>query len=235
MSVRRKADIVARMLPDSLHALGFRRGARRALPIVALAVALAACAPGLARAQAVELMPAAGWAWGGTQEFTIEPFHGTVHIEAAPEYGLSVVAYGSDYGAEVIYHAQITEVSVRVDGIGTIGSVDASIHYVLLQLMRQEAMGGVIPFVSVGFGATGLYAAGESEWQFGFSAGGGVRKRFGNGGSLRLSVRLLVPLEVVDNGFSFGAAGSGLGIGGPNALYQGDVSLGYSFPIWTLP
>jgi len=211
---------------------------RRGLPAygriwIGLFSALALLAPAQARAQAIELMPTAGWAWGGTQKFTFEPLRGDVHIEAAPAYGLSLVAYGRDYAAEVMYSAQVTDVVVRVDGFGTIGSVDASIHYALLQLMRQIPMGRVSPFLSLGFGAAGLYAAGDAEWQFGFSAGAGARMVFGNGHSLRLTTRLLVPLEVVDNGFSFGAAGSGLGIGGPNALYQGDVSLGYSFPIWT--
>jgi len=213
------------------HAPAARRRATVALCVFA---ALTMVHPAVSRAQTFEIMPVVGWAWGGTQEFTLEPLRGSVHVDAATEYGVSLVGYGHDYAAEIIYTAQPSKAVVRVDGFGDIGSVDMSFHYILLQLMRQKPMGSVIPFASVGFGAAGFYAAGDNQWEFGFSAGGGIRKRFANGGSLRLTVRLLVPLEVVDNGFSFGAAGSGLGIGGPNALYQGDASLGYSFPIWTL-
>lgn len=211
-----------------------RRTRCRAALAPLVLVAYAILSPAVCGAQTFEVMPVVGWAWGGTQKFTLEPLRGSVHVDAATEYGVSLVGYGYDYAAEIIYTAQPSKAVVRLDGFGDIGSVDMSFHYILLQLMRQKPMGSMIPFASVGFGAAGFYAAGSNQWEFGFSAGGGIRKRFANGGSLRLTVRLLVPLEVVNNGFSFGAAGSGLSIGGPNALYQGDASLGYSFPVWTL-
>jgi len=210
------------------------------------AVLLVLLLPATARAGHIDVMPFAGYAWGGTEKFDFDlggsgldlRFSGDIHVNAAPEYGVSIAAYGRLFGAEVVYHVQPTEAVVRyrlqAAGVDTSGSetFDAATHYLLLQIIRQYPLGHWYPYVEAGVGATAAVAEGESSWDFGCSFGGGIRRQFENGGSLRLTVRMLAPLEITDDGFSFGAANSGVLVGGRNKFFQGDVHLGYSYPIW---
>ena len=216
------------------HRLGGPRGFQRPRGgFVRIVLMLAALLlPACARADELSLVPFAGWAWGGTQTFDLQTISGDIHVNAAPTYGASLAVYGYDYGTELIYHYQGSDALLRIDGVGEVGRVQVGLHYVLLQLIRQYPTKAWTPFITGGAGAAGLYAGHESDWQFALTLGCGVRKPFANGGSLRLMVRALVPLEFVQNGFSFGAGASGISLSGNHALYQGDVALGYTVPLW---
>ena len=181
----------------------------------------------------IELTPLGGWVWGGTEKFDLGSIQGDIHIEAAPMYGGSVAIFGKLYGIEGMYHYQASEAVVRVDGAGEIGSVDMALNYALVQVIRQFPMRRVNPFLMVGVGGVGLYAGGDNTWEWAFTLGGGFRKPFANGTSVRLMVRMLAPVEFAENGFSFGAGNSGVVIGGTGSFFQGDVSLSYSVPIWS--
>lgn len=197
-------------------------------------------APLTARAEGIEVMPLLGYSWGGTQEFDIDSLgSGNIHLEAAVTYGLGVAMYGTRYGLDVMYHYQDTDAVVHFDGLFGFGPVDVpipvGIHNVVAQILWQFPVGGFSPYLLGGLGAQGLTAEDiDSEWQFAMSLGGGVRKVFHNGGSLRLTVRMIAPLEWTDNGTSFGASDQGVKIGGDSSFFQGDVNLGYSFPVWRL-
>jgi len=193
---------------------------------------LALLLPTRALADQVDIMPSAGWVWGGTQKFDLGTARGDVHVNAAPGYGGTVSMYGRLYGVEAAYHTQGSRAVVRVDGLGEIGGVDVRFHYVVLQILRQYPLPGVTPFLVLGLGGGGLHALGKSDWDVVCTAGGGIRRPFGNGGSVRLTVRMLAPLEIARNGVSLGAANRGVVIGGRNSFFQGDVTLGYSTPLW---
>jgi hypothetical protein len=197
-----------------------------------LCVALVLLLPSATRADEISVVPMAGWAWGGTQEFDIPPFRGDVHIDASPAYGIALAAYGREYGAELAYDGQWSEALVRVDGLGELGRVDLSVQYILLQVLRQYPHGPWIPFLMAGAGGAALRAVDDTSWEVGLTLGAGLRRKFSNGCSLRLMARFLAPVPIEQGGFSFGASGTGLGIGGAEAIYQGDVSLGVVFPLW---
>jgi len=193
---------------------------------------LALLLPSRALADQVDLMPSAGWVWGGTQKFDLGTVRGDVHVNAALGYGGTVTMYGRLYGVEAAYHTQGSRAIVRVDGLGEIGGADVRFHYVVLQILRQYPLRGVTPFLVLGLGGGGLHALGTSDWDVVCTAGGGIRRPLRNGGSVRLTVRMLAPLEIARNGVSLGAANRGVVIGGKNSFFQGDVTLGYSTPLW---
>jgi hypothetical protein len=185
-----------------------------------------------ATADQLDVMPFAGMAWGGTQKFDLDPPKGDLHVQASPAFGVAVTAYGYDYGAEIVYHYQPTDLVVRIDGLGEVGGVEMSLQYILFQIVRQWRVADVTPFIVVGAGAAGLSLLGTSEWEFVCSLGTGVRYVFPSGSSLRLTARMLAPVELTDNGFSFGAGTGGITVGGSSSFFQGDAQLGFSIPIW---
>ena len=187
------------------------------------------------RADEISLVPTAGWGWGGTQRFEIAPFSGDVHIQAAPEYGGTLGAYGRRLGVELAYQYQPTDVAVRLDGFGRLGEVPVGLHHIVLHMLRQYPRPGSrnVPFLLLGVGSAGLTTEGDASWDVALALGAGMRRSMPRGGGIRLAARLLVTTPIVDDGFSFGAVPGGVALGGAETLYRGDISLGYAFPVWT--
>lgn len=185
----------------------------------------------------VELTPQAGWLWGGTFEFT----NGDVHINAAPEYGVTLgVEVHPGYFAELGYQYQASEMIGRPNGARSLTLFDMSTHYIHASGRQMfPTQGRAQPFVLGGVGMT-IYAPGStnypglqvnSQYLLSFSMGGGVQVPMNEKIDLRLQARALIPVSWVSGGIYFGSGGGGVTITGGSAILQGDASLGLTFKL----
>jgi hypothetical protein len=200
-----------------------------------LAGALLAFGTVPARAQGgVELIPTAGYLWGGTLDYV----SGSLHIEAAPEYGGMISAeVRPNYYAEIGYWYQGSEITARPRSLPNFTLCDLTTHYIQLGGSRPLGTrgfgeGGAVPFATGSLGVTIFdpsdIAPGiklNSMTVFSIAMGGGLRVDVNEKIALRMQARLLVPMQLWSSGIWFGTGGAGISAEG-TAIAQGDAFLG---------
>ena len=204
------------------------------LSVAVLAAALL-CLPGLASAQReIQIIPQFGYLWGGTYDFT----GGSVHINAAPEYGgtLAIPTQPGLY-VELSYHYQSSDLIARPNGFPNSTLCSISTQYIEISGRRMApSQGKAAPFVLGGLGMT-FYSPGnatfanqniglEGQYMLSFNMGGGVQVAMNDKIDLRLQARALIPVMWASGGVYFGSGGGGVSISGGSAILQGDASLG---------
>ncbi len=194
------------------------------LSVLALAWALQPTA--FAQSSHVEIIPIAGYQWGGganTRE-------GELNIKGNPQYGIALDYYVTRESAvELSYTRQDTELESRTFGGIRETLFDMSVEYFQIGGLRTFKSGRFQPFGMFTLGATRFapkdVGVGD-EWRFStvLSLGGKfmATERIG----LRLHGQLLMPFINGGGGFFCGGgAGCSVGIGG-TAMVQGNVGGG---------
>jgi len=195
-------------------------GARIALPhLLALVAALGAAE---ARAQAVQITPFAGWAFGGAVS---DPVLSETHsFEAALDYGGTISFPVSEgWRFELLYSRQPTRLG---EGLGP--SFDVRIERYLAGFQEETGKGRARWFGTASLGATRFVpevAGLDSETRFGAAFGLGVKAFATRNLGLRLEARALYTL-VSGSGGVFCSSGTCLFAFSGSSLWQGDVSGG---------
>ncbi len=180
--------------------------------------------------RSVELIPFAGYMWGGTLDYT----DGSVHIEAAPSYGgmLSVETRPNEF-VDVSYWFQSSEVTARPRGLPHFRLMDLDTHYIQAGGTKYLPTGGkAAPFATGGIGMTIFSPTGaasgvnvNSTTVFSLAVGGGIRFEVNEKVALRAQARLLLPTQLWGGSVWFGTGGGGVSVSG-TAIAQGDATLG---------
>ena len=189
--------------------------------LAAAALLLAAAAP--ARAQAVQITPFAGYAFGGSVRDTA--FQEERSFESSLAYGGSISFPMSEgWRFELLYSRQPT----RLTG-GVAPPFDVTIERYLAGFQEEKGQGGNVRwFGTIWFGATrfvpGL-AGYDATTKFGAGIGLGVKTFFSKNVGLRLEARGFYTLVKGDSG-SLCANGQCLIVFSGTGLWQGDVNGG---------
>lgn len=226
--------------PTSDRTSRIGRGLGRSVAVLAgiLLVAMPAAAT---NGGAIELMPMAGWQWGGTLDY-YDPYTGAsgdVHIEAAESFGGAIVrSVGHGVWGELSYWYQGSEVTARPSRAPNFKLFDLSTHYVQLSGLRtlSDPEAPARPFVIGGLGlviadpGSSDYGKFDSSWNFALSGGGGLMLRMGERVTLRAQCRLLLPISATSGSLWFGTGGAGVAVSA-RTIPQGDAVVGLSFPL----
>jgi opacity protein-like surface antigen len=176
-----------------------------------------------ARAQAVQVTPFAGFAFGGSLRDTV--LDQDASFEAGLDYGgtLSFRLSGG-FRFELLYSRQETELGGPLLGV----PFDVTIERYMAGLQEEKGEGSVRYFGSFLVGATRLVPGVtglEAETRFGLGVGLGVKSFFTKNVGLRLEVRGFYTL-VESEGGAFCTDGSCLFAFTGSGLWQGDLSGG---------
>jgi hypothetical protein len=187
----------------------------------ALAVSFLLAAAGEARAQAVQITPFAGWAFGGSVRDAA--VGDSRSFDAALAYG-GTISFPMNEGwrFELLYSRQPTKIQN-----GPLPSLDVAIERYLGGFQEEKGEGNVRWFGTVWFGATRFVPGGayDSVTKFGGGVGLGVKTFFAKNVGLRLESRAFYTL-VKGEGGAFCVNGSCLFAFSGSGLWQGDVSGG---------
>jgi hypothetical protein len=156
---------------------------------VALAILFVCHLPGPVSAQTVEVIPLAGYRFGGDL-FEVAA-DAPVDLDGAPVVGGAVnVAMGDGLWFEALFTHQEARVSVPVDRFGPLVRRSVSVDHWLAGGRQDFGYGRVRPFVTGLVGLTHYRADGDDEVRFTVGAGGGMNLSLARRLGLRFDGRL---------------------------------------------
>lgn len=212
---------------------------RRVLAVLLL-LALAAPtahAQSYSRAGTTDVTLLGGWQYWGTKSVygALGYLQGDLHLNADVNYGAEITQHISPYKAvQLSYTYQATDLVLQGSSAGsTLTVAPTSVQYVQAYAVRTIPQGnGLSAFVKGGLGAA-VYSpeSYESVWRFSVGMGLGVEKRLNERVAVKLTQRLLFPIQYTTGGFYFGSGGSGIAVSGGSTVIQGDTSLGLTFQL----
>lgn len=194
--------------------------------------------PILAISQGVEIVPFAGYMFGGSIKF----YEGKLKIQDGMDYGVSVlVPVKSLVDVELNY--------TRLDSKATWNpytqyaatypkdEADLATNYFQVGIISKfyEADGKVEPFGSFSLGATWFDPSGsdtitnttyDDSWAFSITVGLGVKIMFSERIGIILRGRLMMPMHFAGTSFYVGTGGSGLSLNSVVSPFQGDFNGG---------
>lgn len=185
--------------------------------------------PTLLFSQGVELVPFAGYQFGGSVKY----IQGKVDIENGMDYGLSLLvpmspyvelelnytrmessASFTPYAGYPSYEFQKTDMATnyfQIGGLSKFGDVDAK----------------AVPFGSFSLGATWFHTEDfGDEWRFSVVVGLGVKIMLSDRIGIMLRGRLMMPMIFGGGGLYFGTGGGGTYVSTFIAPWQGDFNGG---------
>lgn len=188
--------------------------------------------------QGVEIVPFAGYMFGGSMKF----YEGKLKVQDGLDYGISVLLpVKSLVDVEFNY--------TRLDSKATwtpytqyaasFPKAEASLatNYFQLGIISKfyESDGKVEPFGSFSLGATWFAPSGsdtltntsyDDSWAFSITAGLGVKIMFSERIGMILRGRLMMPMHFSGTSFYFGTGGAGLSLNSIVSPWQGDFNAG---------
>jgi hypothetical protein len=169
---------------------------RRAL--VAVAVIWTCTLPARASAQAVEVVPLAGYRFNNDL-FEVAA-NRPVDLDGAPVLGIAVnVATGHGQWFETVFTRQEATAAVPVTGIGPpLPDSRVTVDQALAGARQEFGAGRARPFLTGVLGLTHYAADGDDEVRFTLGAGGGLRLPLQRHLGVRLDSRLLTTFVDVD-------------------------------------
>ena len=192
---------------------------------------LIALFPTLLFSQGVEIVPFAGYMFGGSTKYS----QGKLDVKDGMNYGVSIlVPVQSLVDVEINYTRMDSRATFRkysgypgyndqdIDNLGTnyfqIGGIS--------KFYSASTMAS--PFASFSLGATWFSSPDLSEdvWRFSATLGLGVKIMFSDRVGIMLRGRLLMPMNFAGVGFYAGSGGSGLTMNSYVTPLQGDFNAG---------
>jgi opacity protein-like surface antigen len=180
--------------------------------------------------QQVEVAPFVGFFLSSNLN-TIE---GELVIDHNLNYGAAVdIRTGEDLFIELLYNRTDTEVSFKQEYFDTVKYLfDMSIEYFQAGAHVETETGNFRPFAAFTLGATYFKPKDEkisSEWEFSFTAGGGIKYYFADNIGVRLQWRFLIPVYFSSAAVFCSDGYCGLVISGGTYLLQYDLTAGLAF------
>jgi len=190
---------------------------------------LTALLPILVYSQGVELVPFAGYMFGGK----IKYYEGELKLDNGMDYGISVlvpVQYLVDL--EINYSRMESDASFTpYYGYPDLSSQKSSVATNYLQVggisKFYNSDSKVTPFGSFSLGATWFTSSDFNDvWRFSMALGLGVKVMFSDRVGIMLRGRLLMPMYFGGVGMYAGTGGAGVGVSSVVAPLQGDFNGG---------
>ena len=185
--------------------------------------------PTLLFSQGVELVPFAGYQFGGSVKY----IQGKVDIENGMDYGLSLLVPMSPYVELELNYTRMQSSASFTAYAGYPGfenqRTDMATNY--FQIGGLSKFGDVdataVPFGSFSLGATWFQADDfGDEWRFSVVVGLGVKIMLSDRIGIMLRGRLMMPMIFGGGGFGFGTGGAGVYVSSVVAPWQGDFNGG---------
>jgi hypothetical protein len=189
--------------------------------------------PTLIFSQGVELVPFAGYMFGGK----IKYIQGDIKLDNGMDYGISIL----------IPTASRVEVELNYTRMESQATFTPNLGYPLLERKQSNVatnyfqIGGLskfsegsmaTPFGSYSLGATWFHSEDYGdEWRFSIVLGLGVKLMFSDRVGIILRGRLMMPMIFGGAGFGFGTGGAGIYASSFVAPWQGDFHGGLIFKI----
>ena len=185
--------------------------------------------PTLVFSQGVELVPFAGYMFGGS----IKYIEGKVNIDNGMDYGLSLLVPVSPYvEVEVNYTRMESKASFTpYSGYPLLEYQETDLTTNYFQVGGLSKFGDVdapaVPFGSFSLGATWFSPEqGTDVWRFSVVLGLGVKIMFSERVGIMLRGRLMMPMLFGGGGLYFGTGGGGAYVSSVVAPWQGDFNGG---------
>ena len=190
--------------------------------------------PVLAFSQGVEIVPFAGYMFGGNVKF----YEGKYKVTDGMDYGLSVL----------LPIRQVVDLEVNYTRMGGEGKftayssypgftdkqTDMSTNYFQIGVVKAFSKNNpkIIPFGSFSLGATWFdFADYDDRVLFSITAGLGVKFMFSEHVGIMLRGRIMMPMFFGGIGFYAGTGGSGLSLNSYAGIIQGDFNGGLIFKL----
>ena len=180
--------------------------------------------------QQVEITPFVGYLLSSN----IRTLDGDLVIDHNFNYGATVdIRTGEDLFIELLYNRTDTEVRFKREYFDTVKYLfDMSIEYFQAGAHVEIETGSFRPFAAFTLGATYFKPKDEkisSEWEFSFTAGGGIKYYFADNIGVRLQWRFLIPVYFSSAAVFCSDGYCGLVISGGTYLLQYDLTAGLAF------
>lgn len=196
---------------------------------------LTALFPTLLFSQGAEIVPFAGYMFGGSVKYT----QGKLNVSDGMNYGVSIlVPVQSLVDIELNYTRMDSKASFRsYSGYPLYPDYDISnlsTNYFQIGGISKFYRGDskVTPFGSFSLGATWFSDSNiDDVWKFSATAGLGVKIMFSERVGIMLRGRLMMPMTFGGAGFYFGTGGSGLSLNSYITPLQGDFNGGLIFKL----
>lgn len=187
--------------------------------------------PSVIFAQGVEIVPFAGYMFGGS----INYYEGKLKIENGMDYGLSLLVPIHDFLDLEVNYTRMDSKASFTPGYGysafEYAETNLATNYIhiggISKFYKQETM--ATPFGSFSLGAT-WFSPSEGSfndvWRFSMNLGLGVKIMFSERVGVMLRGRLMMPMYFGSVGMYAGTGGSGVSVNSVVAPVQGDFNGG---------
>lgn len=187
--------------------------------------------PSVIFAQGVEIVPFAGYMFGGS----INYYEGKLKIENGMDYGLSLLVPIHDFLDLEVNYTRMDSKASFTPGYGysafEYAETNLATNYIhiggISKFYKQETM--ATPFGSFSLGATWFSPSDGSfndVWRFSINLGLGVKIMFSERVGVMLRGRLMMPMYFGSVGMYAGTGGSGVSVNSVVAPVQGDFNGG---------
>lgn len=187
--------------------------------------------PSVIFAQGVEIVPFAGYMFGGS----INYYEGKLKIENGMDYGLSLLVPIHDFLDLEVNYTRMDSKASFTPGYGysafEYAETNLATNYIhiggISKFYKQETM--ATPFGSFSLGATWFSPSDASfndVWRFSINLGLGVKIMFSERVGVMLRGRLMMPMYFGSVGMYAGTGGSGVSVNSVVAPVQGDFNGG---------
>ncbi len=190
---------------------------------------LSALLPILVYSQGVELVPFAGYMFGGNVEY----YEGKLKLENGVDYGISVLVPVQDLvDVEINYSRMESNASFTpYFGYPNLSYQEAKVATNYIQVggisKFYNSDSKITPFGSLSLGATWFASSDFNDvWRFSAALGLGVKIMFSDRVGIMLRGRLLMPMYFGGVGMYAGTGGVGVGVSSVVAPLQGDFNGG---------
>ncbi len=180
--------------------------------------------------QQIEIAPFAGYFLSSN----LSTLDGDLVIDHNFNYGAVIdIRIDDDLFIELLYNRTDTEVRFKQEYFDTVKYLfDMSIEYFQAGAHVETETGQFRPFAAFTVGATYFKPKDEkisSEWEFSFTAGGGIKYYFTDNIAARLQWRFLIPVYFSSASLFCSDGYCGLFISGGSYLLQYDLTAGLAF------
>ncbi len=191
--------------------------------------------PMLAKSQEVQLIPFAGYQWGGKIYYST----GEIKIDDSKNYGIAMnVLIPGGRALHLEYMQQPTTFELR-DYVYTSGELEeypVNLNWMQIGAMQHVMAGNVMPYAGLTLGA--LYANPrtstiEDVWKFSFTLQLGLKYYINDKIGIRIHGGMLVPVQYTGFGLYFGSGGASTGVTTSSTILQGEIGGGLIFRLNT--
>jgi opacity protein-like surface antigen len=182
------------------------------------------------RRQLFEITPFGGYLFTSN----LQTINGELKIDNNIDYGgVLNIRFSKDLLIELLYNRTDTEVSLRKEFTNTTEYLfDMSVEYFQGGVQVETETGQFRPFAAFTIGATYFkpkdYSY-EGNWEFSFTAGGGIKYYFTNNIGIRAQWRFLVPIYLSSASVFCNNGYCSIFISGGTYILQYDITAGLVF------